>query len=44
MTPEGIWVHGLWYKHAEEQPLAASLDAVQELCAEMSDTIFELAV
>lgn len=43
MTPEGIWVHSLWYRSAEEQPLAAALDAVQELCAEMSDVLFELA-
>jgi hypothetical protein len=43
MTPEGTWIHKLWYQEADDQPLAASLDAVQELCAEMSDTIFELA-
>lgn len=43
MTPSGIWVHSLYYRSSEEQPLAAALDAVQELCAEMSDTIFELA-
>ena len=43
MTPSGIWVHSLWYRNAEEQPLAAALDSVQELCAEMSDTLFELA-
>lgn len=43
MTPSGIWVHSLWYRTPEEQPLAAALDGVQELCAEMSDTLFELA-
>jgi hypothetical protein len=44
MTPSGIWVHTLWYRNAEEQPLASALDSVQELCSEMSDTLFELAV
>jgi len=43
MIPSGIWVHSLWYRTPEEQPLAAALDGVQELCAEMSDTLFELA-
>lgn len=43
MTPSGIWVHSLYYHSPEEQPLAAALDGVQELCAEMSDTLFELA-
>ncbi|MCX6081327.1 MAG: hypothetical protein NTW32_17485 [Chloroflexi bacterium] len=42
MTPSGIWVHSLWYNSPEEQPLAAALDSVQELCAEMSDVLFEL--
>ena len=39
----GLWVHSLWYQSSEEQPFAASLDMVQELCAEISDTIFELS-
>ena len=39
----GLWVHTLWYQGPEDQPLAASLDLVQELCAEMSDTLFELS-
>lgn len=41
--PSGLWVHSLWYSGPEEQPLAASLDAIQELCAEISDTLFDLA-
>ena len=41
--PSGIWVHHVWYGCAEEQPLAGSLDIVQELCAEMSDAIFDLS-
>lgn len=40
--PSGLWVHGLWYARPEDQPLAGSLDIVQELCAEISDTLFEL--
>ena len=40
--PSGLWVHTLWYQSPEEQPLAAALDLVQELCAEMSDALFEL--
>jgi len=38
----GLWVHTLLYQSPEEQPLAASLDIVQELCAEISNTLFEL--
>ncbi len=41
--PSGLWVHTLFYQSSEEQPLPASLDLVQELCAEMSDTLFELS-
>jgi hypothetical protein len=40
--PSGVWVHGLWYQRPEDQPFTDSLDIVQELCAEMIDTIFEL--
>lgn len=40
----GVWVHSLWYQKLEDQPLAASLDVVQELCAEITDTIFELSL
>lgn len=39
----GVWVHHVWYKSPEDQPLAGSLDIVQELCAEMVDTMFELS-
>lgn len=42
MDESGLWVHWLWYKTADEQPLAGSLDLVQELCAEMSDVMFDL--
>jgi hypothetical protein len=41
--PWGGWVHWLWYSSDEDQPFAAALDLVQELCAEISDTVFELA-
>ena len=41
--PSGVWVHHVWYKSPEDQPLAGSLDIVQELCAEMVDTMFELS-
>jgi hypothetical protein len=41
--PSGLWLHTLWYKTPADQPLAASLDAIQELCAEISDTLFELS-
>ena len=40
--PSGLWLHTLWYQEPSEQPLPASLDAIQELCAEISDTLFEL--
>ncbi len=40
--PSGVWVHHVWYSSPEDQPLAGSFDIVQELCAEMVDTIFEL--
>ena len=42
MDEAGLWVHWLWYKTAAEQPMAGSLDLVQELCAEMSDVMFDL--
>jgi hypothetical protein len=38
----GIWVHTLWYRGSEDQPLAATLDIIQELCAEICDTLFDL--
>jgi hypothetical protein len=40
--PSGLWLHTLWYEEPARQPLAASLDAIQELCAEISDTLFDL--
>lgn len=42
--PSGLWVHSLWYNGPEDQPLAASLDAIQELCAEIHDTLFDLGL
>jgi len=42
-SPSGLWVHRLFYAKEEEQPLAACLDIVQELCAEMSDVLFDLS-
>jgi hypothetical protein len=44
MDESGLWVHGLWYRTPAEQPLAGSLDLVQELCAEMSDVMFDLGM
>jgi hypothetical protein len=41
--PSGLWVHYLWYRGPEEQPLAATLDLIQELCGEISDTLFDLS-
>ncbi len=38
----GLWVHSLLYQNENEQPFEASLDIVQELCAEINDTIFNL--
>lgn len=38
----GLWVHSLLYQNEDEQPFEASLDIVQELCAEINDTIFNL--
>ena len=40
--PAGTWLHELWYKRIEDQPLALNLDNVRELCGEISDTLFEL--
>jgi len=39
----GIWVHTLWYEEPDDQPFAATLDLVQELTAEISDTVYNLA-
>ena len=39
----GFWVHTLWYREPDEQPFAATLDLVQELTAEISDTVYNLA-
>ena len=41
--PWGGWVHWLWYATDDEQPFSAALDLVQELCGEMSDTLFDLS-
>jgi len=39
----GIWVHTLWYQGPDDQPFAATLDLVQELAAEISDTVYNFA-
>ncbi len=39
----GIWVHTLWYQRPQDQPFAATLDLVQEVTAEISDTAYNLA-
>ncbi len=41
-TPDGIWVHTVIGK-IEHQPMTATIDIAQELCAEMIDVIFELS-
>jgi len=38
----GAFLHSLWHKRVEDQPLALNLDNVQELCAEMTDAILDL--
>jgi hypothetical protein len=38
----GIWVHTLWYEGPADQPFPATLDLVQELTAEISDTVYNL--
>ncbi|MGW8180277.1 MAG: hypothetical protein ACWGQW_16175 [bacterium] len=39
----GSWVHTLWYEGPDDQPFPAALDLVQELTAEISDTVYNLA-
>jgi hypothetical protein len=39
----GLWVHTLWYADPAEQPFSAALDLVQELTAEISDTVYNLS-
>jgi hypothetical protein len=41
--PAGFWVHTVIGKRPEEQPMTATIDIAQELCAEMTDTVFELS-
>jgi hypothetical protein len=41
--PSGFWVHTVLGKRPEDQPMTATIDIAQELCAEMTDTIFELS-
>jgi hypothetical protein len=41
-TPDGIWVHTVIGRR-EDQPMAATVDIAQELCAEMTDVMFELS-
>ncbi len=41
-TPDGIWVHTVIGK-IEDQPMTATIDIAQELCAEMIDVMFELS-
>lgn len=38
----GTWLHDLWYKRIEDQPVALNLDIVQELGGEIADTLFDL--
>lgn len=39
----GGWVHTLWFSSAEEQPFGASVDIINELCGEISETVFNLS-
>jgi len=41
-TPDGIWVHTV-IGTLEKQPMTATIDIAQELCAEMLDVLFELS-
>ena len=41
-TSDGIWVHTV-IGNIEDQPMAATIDIAQELCAEINDTMFELS-
>ena len=40
--PSGTWVNRLFYDSPTEQPIEAQLDVVQEMCAELLDTAFDL--
>ena len=39
----GGWVHNLWFSSAEEQPFGATVDIINELCGEITETVFNLA-
>jgi hypothetical protein len=41
-TSDGIWIHTVIGK-IENQPMTATIDIAQELCAEMIDVMFELS-
>jgi hypothetical protein len=41
-TPDGIWVHTVIGRR-EDQPMTATIDIAQELCAELTDVMFELS-
>lgn len=41
-TPDGIWVHTVIGRR-EDQPMTATIDIAQELCAELTDAMFELS-
>jgi len=40
---DDFWVHTVWGPGYQDQPFPISVDIAQELCAEMTDTIFELS-
>ena len=39
----GAWAHTIWSLSLEEQPFEVTADIVNELCAEMSETLFNLS-
>lgn len=41
-TPSGVWLHSLWYKSEEEQPLSMTMDIMFEFGSELSDLVFDL--
>ena len=41
--PSGVWAHTVLGGRLDGQPMTATIDIAQELCAEMMDTIFELS-
>ena len=39
----GGWVHNLWFSGPDEQPFGATADIINELCGEISETVYSLS-